>query len=382
MLLQPSANQRWVYTNLLRLRESVLALIQDGMRAADIAACAVDRMTNLAAELLPHLVHGVGRAMDMHLRQELLAMRPDCSAHLRGGAVVALELGLANVPHSLGPSPLPAGDPRQNQTYTLYLVDTLIIDGLGAKSAARPVTTPTGPGAQPDAWMLPSHWAAPPSPARVTPARATPAAGACANTSPESAASVAHVPAASSVLSSNGRLLPHDVLVKIFAHLDAVSLAHASRVCRHWSRVPWTTLDLGSAKHALRLIIPRKVVVTVPAMGRPNHVRYVTKVEEKGGRPVNFLRLLRTPRCMQLQRLSLSGLELLTDSLDVLQCLERLQELDISLATFKPRAEVGRRLGSLLAQPRCKLQRLFARDAFLSDEDIRAIAKGLAQVGR
>ena len=117
-----------------------------------------------------------------------------------------------------------------------------------------------------------------------------------------------------------------------------------------------------------------------PAAGRSNHVRYITKEERVGGRPVNFLRLLRTPRCLQLRRLSLAALELQTDSLDVLQCLERLEELDLSYASFKPVGEAGRRLASLLARPSCRLRRLYARQALLTDPDICALAKGLAQV--
>ena len=40
-------------------------------------------------------------------------------------------------------------------------------------------------------------------------------------------------------------VLPLEILMLVFAQLDAVALARASQVCRAWQRVPWTRLDVA-----------------------------------------------------------------------------------------------------------------------------------------
>jgi hypothetical protein len=43
--------------------------------------------------------------------------------------------------------------------------------------------------------------------------------------------------------------LPPEILVRIFAHLDVISLGRASQVCRSWSLVPWEEADFGASRN-------------------------------------------------------------------------------------------------------------------------------------
>lgn len=355
---------------LVRAHGHLVKALRCGVVAADAVAHVERCLRQWAPQLLPHLTRSLGHGMATTFRVPGLSLAAGCDARLATGHVLSVALGFANVPLDMGPVAMPSSEKADGNggpaaapestaaagtrvhtgaTYSLFIADTVVIDAPSAGAGSSILTVLPGSSSKLTAWI--------PSFAQQH-ASAQAAAG----------------PGAEDV----GRVLPVELLARIFAQLDAFSLAQASRVCRHWSRVPWHTLDFGRSFNRIRQSVPQMDLQGMRhSSGRS--VRYQLVPSTASARKIHIVRSLRVPRCMDLRRLSLAGLELAGQELGALSRLPHLEELDVSGMRLLGDG-AGAALGALLSTPHCRLRALWAAAAWFGTSGIVEIARALEKV--
>ncbi|XP_022662771.1 FACT complex subunit spt16-like [Varroa jacobsoni] len=119
LMVNPSEEQKEVYTFLVDLQEHIIEKLRDGEKLSDVYVEGVKYATDHRKDLLENLTKNFGFAMGIEFRESSLSIAPKANAVAKKGMIFNVCVGLSSLENKEG-----KGDTKK---YALFVGDTVVV---------------------------------------------------------------------------------------------------------------------------------------------------------------------------------------------------------------------------------------------------------------